>query len=978
MSPFFLKLGAIFSKTLIKSWLNLDDTTASLGENLIDLFQDKGIDCLDQRELSRRFEQIGDNLAKVFSDILEKNSVDSTAQELIINQIIETLNKVTLTHKMLIAYSYNAKKLYQFFLTKSNHSQLHFSESEEQLYLQLLNYSAQYIVEIAPTLPNFTNDNIQEIVIRFDDIAEKINDIIERLQNINFMVQHKDNDIKNFERDYRNSVSRKYSYINLFGANSIDRTMRKYKLSIAYVELEAVKNPDIDDDYLNKIKISNVFNDESILWVAGEAGSGKTTFLQWLAISIVQESEDTTSLNKTIPIVIELRKAIKWPISLTDFITMTISDTTSSIPDNWLSSLLIEGKVLLLVDGLDEITEEQRQSIFDWLEELYNAYPMIKMVITARPTVKERPNFPLAEIEILPMNMQNIEKFITYWHEAVLVDQIHESPENSNTISQALIDKLQFNDPIAKLSTNPLLCAMICALNYKNNSVLPTNRNELYEECCKMLIDSRDTAKQVINKIELSYTCKMAILNDLAYWMLRNNKTLVSKTSAIEHLSQKLVNMGIAKTDNDVYETLQFLIERSGVLREPEIGSIDFIHKTFQEFMAANEISKQGDWGVLPQYALVPSWYETIILSISFANKTHADEVIRELILLGKEDAVHSKNYYLLAMLCSSSAIELSIDLRNDILQIMDTLIPPTLSNCKYLASVGELAIPFLNNNDTYTSSEKVACIRTLRLCDSPRAFPIITTYIEPDIDKSVLNEIEKFLSVNFPNEISTSCLADKIIEFIISQINDDELEISEVLLLSICQVSNIKQKLKPLEMVKKLKLTKYTGSKCDIYDLFSNISELRLYGNFEYTPILSKINKLTLLGINSENKYFDLYSLNKYKDSLSLRGFIATVNNRAFINGSDLSILKNAQYMQWRLINEDIEFSFDHFNSFKHLKTLLISTDYALDIDYSPLLEVKTLELLKIQVLCQHDVHMLNEELSYITEFKIQVTARE
>jgi predicted NACHT family NTPase len=198
------------------------------------------------------------------------------------------------------------------------------------------------------------------------------------------------------------------------------------------------------------------------------------------------------------------------------------------------------------------------------------------------------------------MQPDNIKQFIEFWHRSVLIDKHLETVEFANNMVKKLVEKINSNEPIKKLASNPLLCAMICALNYTTDSLLPTGKPELYEECCKMLIENRDVRRNIsfdINGINLTYKQKRSILDDIAYWMLKNGDVETNLMKVIERCEQKLVSFNIKNLKAS--DVIQNLIERSGVVRLPDEGTFDFIHKTFQEYMAAAEASKQNDWGLL-------------------------------------------------------------------------------------------------------------------------------------------------------------------------------------------------------------------------------------------------------------------------------------------------------------------------------------------------------------------------------------------
>ena len=183
-----------------------------------------------------------------------------------------------------------------------------------------------------------------------------------------------------------------------------------------------------------------------------------------------------------------------------------------------------------MIDGFDEISERDRERILDWIEGFDIHHKCIK-VFTARPQVKERPvNGKLLEMKILPMGRDRIRKFIEYWHRAVLEEQLRIDKDDAERISHKLTERIMQSDALFKLASNPLLCAMICALHYGNEMNLPTNKRELYEECCKMLIEKRDIERGIDSgNINLNYEQKKVILAQLAYWMMKNNYVEVAK-----------------------------------------------------------------------------------------------------------------------------------------------------------------------------------------------------------------------------------------------------------------------------------------------------------------------------------------------------------------------------------------------------------------------------------------------------------------
>ena len=59
------------------------------------------------------------------------------------------------------------------------------------------------------------------------------------------------------------------------------------------------------------------------------------------------------------------------------------------MPPKWVHDRLEQGKVLMLIDGLDEISNILRDQVYEWLKDLIEDYPRCHFLLTSRSHVKE-------------------------------------------------------------------------------------------------------------------------------------------------------------------------------------------------------------------------------------------------------------------------------------------------------------------------------------------------------------------------------------------------------------------------------------------------------------------------------------------------------------------------------------------------------------------------------------------------------------
>ena len=102
------------------------------------------------------------------------------------------------------------------------------------------------------------------------------------------------------------------------------------------------------------------------------------------------------------------------------------------------------------------------------------------------------------------------------------------------------------------------------------------------------------------------------------------------KLKDIPSISQDITGAGVRR----------LFVERSGMIREPVVGEIDFTHRTFQEFLAAKAAADEMDIGVLVTNAHNDQWREVIILATGLATKQMRDELINRLITRGDTESV--------------------------------------------------------------------------------------------------------------------------------------------------------------------------------------------------------------------------------------------------------------------------------------------------------------------------------------------------
>lgn len=926
-----IDLGEVLVNILIRAKVSGDKKEDII--DVISMLKNLGMDEFEAREAQRGFEKISDNIAVSCKKILDKTNLQEEQVERIVENIIVAYTNLNLDMEKFLNFLSVEGDLKKELLRSNPRSAYYLDGREMEIYERMLEHTSHIVKNAYIKLPEFSPMGIKRLNFKMEEIVDKVDDLLEQMEKVNQIVLDKDEKIGNFERNYRNQIISKNSYINLFGAAGLEREYKRYPLSIAYVELELV-----EELCGKEIILENIFGKSRNIWILGEAGSGKTTFLQWIAVNSAENNKEIKGLRNTIPILIELRKYDSNKISLKECIANVMKDVASGIPEGWIEQSIDSGRFVFLIDGFDEIRECDRAKILNWIEELDTHHKCIK-VFTARPQVKERPvTDKLLEMKILPMGRERIRKFIEYWHRAVLEEQLRVDKDNAEKIANSLTEKIMQSEALFRLASNPLLCAMICALHYGNDMNLPTNKRELYEECCKMLIEKRDIERGIdLENINLNYEQKKVILAQLAYWMMKNNYVEVAKKEAVKSVKRSISGMSVLESANVEGKIFKHLLERCGVLREIERGKIDFIHRTFQEYLTAYEISRQEDWGYIKEKIGNTIWQETIVMCIGYANREIANEIIDCTLKKAKVSTIDRK-YLFIAISYLNGAVEVDRNLRTQIEEEVSKLIPPSLSECQSFADVGNLAVQYLKCEERYNHEERLACLRVLRIIGTNNALEMSKSYFQQVLEEDELKEIGMLYC-----QFTKAELIENEIPAFIKEYVKKYCDKSVVIHYEMMKVMNYLKSQDINELSEKhiisLKIIDYyDDTDCEWKKIFKDVEKLSLYGDFTCANILKVFSELKSLTICSLDNDFSIYDLGLYKNLYNIIEFTIISSSSEYITGRDLKFLKNCVDIGFILLNDGAELILEDFIYLPCLQKLTIGAEFALDFDYDAL----------------------------------------
>ncbi|MEU7010773.1 NACHT domain-containing protein [Streptomyces sp. NPDC046332] len=463
----------------------------------------------------------------------------------------------------------------------------------------------------------------------------------------------------------------------------------------------------------------------------GLAGSGKTTLVQWLAVSATREdlADDMAYLRDRIPFVLPLRTLTRHGERLPApdrFLSAVGCPLTP--PEGWADRVLAAGRGLVLVDGIDEIPEAERERGRRWLRDLLDSYDGNRWLVTSRPTAVRDDwlaSDGFTELTLSPMSTAEVTTFVRRWHRAA-------GPEAA-PYEQPLLDALRTTSDVAQLATNPLMCGLICALHRSRRGFLPRGRKALYDAALSMLLSRRDRERDMGTPygIELGEAPQIQLIQRIAYWLTLNGRTTMDRSHA-ESVVREAVPAITEAAGHDPGTVFTHLLHRSGLLREPTEETVDFVHRTFQDYLAAKALVDRWDIGVLIQHAADDQWEDVIRMAVGHARPRECAEIFQE--LLNAVDAAPDRRTQLRVLVVAATALdhatEVAPEIRERILAGTAEVIPPRdMHEARILGSAGRGVVDLLPDPDGLGDSDALMAVVTATHVESEAALPYLARF---------------------------------------------------------------------------------------------------------------------------------------------------------------------------------------------------------------------------------------------------------
>lgn len=607
----------------------------------------------------------------------------------------------------------------------------------EALYEELLALCCAHVLEQLTAHPAFAARAAVEQTRAADAARELIEDVRDRVG------PHPEAAALAFEERYARYVAQAHGRLELFGL-TLGRSASEWPLDTAYISLTVSGEPrqamGLPDTGAATVSVEQALAGTDRLLLRGAAGSGKSTLIQWLALNSARRTfgPELADWNRCVPFVLRLRAftaAESLPMP-EDFLRS--AGVPFAPPPGWTESLLSAGRALVLVDGVDEVPLRLRARTETWLKSLVTAFPRARYVVTTRPSAVSEDWLAgrgFVAHSLLPMEREDVRAFVAHWHgSARLGCPSPEERARLDAYEAALLSAVTSRRDLGRLATNPLMCALLCALNRDRRMQLPRARKELYDAALDMLLVRRDTEREItgVEGVTLTRDEQTALLQRLAYWLIRNGLAEADRDEAAAMVTEWLAAMPQVTGEPD--QVFAHLLIRSGLLREPVPGAVGFVHRTFQDYLGAKAAVEDRDFGVLVRNAHDDTWDDVVRMAVGHARVDERARLLRQLLRRADHAPRLRHRLVLLAAACLEHAPELDPAVRADVEARARELMPPrTWEESEALAKVGALVLELLPGPEGLSEDEAAYVVRTAGLVGGDAALGVIKRFRADD-----------------------------------------------------------------------------------------------------------------------------------------------------------------------------------------------------------------------------------------------------
>jgi hypothetical protein len=329
-----------------------------------------------------------------------------------------------------------------------------------------------------------------------------------------------------------------------------------------------------------------IANDKQYLMVLGQPGAGKSTFLRKMGLEALKGKKGGLERAR-IPVFIELKSFKSSQIDIEELIVKEFTICGFPFSKEFIAKALEQGKLLILLDGLDEVPTVNTDEVISKIQDFVDRYYKNRFIVSCRTAAYRNYFQRFTDVKIADFDDTQIEQFIGNWFQS-------EVDKQAGTAQKCweLLQKPEYA-AAKELAHTPLLLTFLC-LNYDRSQNFPNHRSVLYRRALRILLEEWAAEKR-IQKEEiyqgLSTELEESLLSEIAYTGFETDKLFFSQREVVEEIKTFLAGNLNAPKHLDGEAVLKAIEVQQGILVERADDVYSFSHLTLQEYLTAQYIA---------------------------------------------------------------------------------------------------------------------------------------------------------------------------------------------------------------------------------------------------------------------------------------------------------------------------------------------------------------------------------------------------
>lgn len=366
----------------------------------------------------------------------------------------------------------------------------------------------------------------------------------------------------------------------------------------------------------------------AVVVVAGP-GFGKSTLVNAIA--------RRTALAGLVPAIVAVTKLSDSDLTIAEYLERVIN-AEFDVRIDWRAAAAT-GILVLLLDGLDEVSSDRRTLVLERLKVYRAAHPGVQWVMTVRDAAALAPPDGAMMIELAPLRDADVSLYVAFYR------------PGEPGVAEALLERIASRSDLAHLARIPIFLALMLVMRLEGADLRRSDLLDTYIETLFRPAVFKRTESESFDVTSLRRIAERAAFE------------------ALETDSIGVTNQLFAHCVNEIAPTasadeVREALVRRGVLRRTGLTRLTFPFPIVQEYLASAELLEQSTSDLVQRLDMISRrpWAQ----AVQFALERHPDPEPLVAQILGAEDDVFHTGLRLLGR-CLANGMSTTASQREEI-----------------------------------------------------------------------------------------------------------------------------------------------------------------------------------------------------------------------------------------------------------------------------------------------------------------------